>query len=80
MKITLLPIARVVLFWGVFSCALLNAQEVPADTEQKNGSTMQEEEKNKDAQPQAESSRKQDDFKPREEISEDYPVPLPADI
>lgn len=50
-------------------------QSVEKSTEQK----TDKEEDNKTGQQQKPDSR-QGDFKPREEISEDYPVPLPADI
>lgn len=66
----------------VFSSVLLLAQEgsSPSTNDVDNTGQQQEEQKPETADKTDDSAKGQGDFKPQEEISEDYPVPLPADI
>ena len=55
-------------------------QEVAAETENEPSGNTEQPVENEPLEESAETDYSDEDFKPSEEISEDYPVPLPSDI
>jgi hypothetical protein len=72
------------LCWLALAAAAVQAQpESKPPTEERGTAAEQASDTDADKNPAAESgdsSTRDDDFKPTEEISEDFPVSLPADI
>ncbi len=76
--------SRIRSFWLALTILAATAFSTPlwsADTAESEEQTQQPQPKNDGQTDQtAEESKTADDFKPSEEISEDFPVPLPSDI
>jgi hypothetical protein len=63
----------------IFSAPLWS-EETVEKTEEKSAQSLPENNSQGNQKPETTNDSKADDFKPSEEISEDFPVPLPSDI